>query len=367
MRALAFPANNRSDRSFAIGLGFVLVFGAAEILATAFHYAAEMRAARAASRATTTVTTAAVPTAAPAAIPAASAAAAPAESPSSTVMSTYDRLRKAAKAAQDRGDTVNAIARYQEALKTDPNNAEVLAELAMIYESMQYFDRSNETWKKIVDIGPPAGPLYELADMKLKTGVPAAPPRSAGTEATIATGGEAEGITDGASFGISEVTTNTNTDPDAETSLGLHIAVKKRPGVQIDHTKVKIQVYFYDTLEDGKIELTDADVNYEWLTPDHDWNQSNPELLMVSYLRPKNKALASEAALSAAAAAVNPNKKAKSNKKSETTSAALPESGRRKYLGYIVRVYYNDQLQAVRADPPKLLNLYPPPNTATPP
>ena len=40
------------------------------------------------------------------------------------------------------------------------------------------------------------------------------------------------------------------------------------------------------------------------------------------------------------------------------------EGGHRNYLGYIVRIYYLDQLQAVRADPTKLLNLFPPPFTA---
>jgi len=43
-----------------------------------------------------------------------------------------------------------------------------------------------------------------------------------------------------------------------------------------------------------------------------------------------------------------------------------PESGARKYLGYIVRVYYNDQLQDKRADPAKLLTLFPAPFTAPP-
>jgi hypothetical protein len=43
---------------------------------------------------------------------------------------------------------------------------------------------------------------------------------------------------------------------------------------------------------------------------------------------------------------------------------ASSEAGHRKYLGYIVRIYYNEQLQAVRADPTKLLNLFPPPLTA---
>ena len=67
-----------------------------------------------------------------------------------------------------------------------------------------------------------------------------------------------------------------------------------------------------------------------------------------------------EAALAAAAASVNPGKKGRTNK------PAITESGQRKYLGYIVRVYYQDQLQAVRAEPSRLLKLYPPSPTASP-
>ena len=43
-----------------------------------------------------------------------------------------------------------------------------------------------------------------------------------------------------------------------------------------------------------------------------------------------------------------------------------PDASSRKYLGYIVRVYYNDQLQDKRAEPTKLLTLFPAPNTAPP-
>jgi hypothetical protein len=57
---------------------------------------------------------------------------------------------------------------------------------------------------------------------------------------------------------------------------------------------VKIQVFFYDTVDDKDIKLTDADVNCEWLTPKHDWTDTNPEV-SVSYLRPKNKAISSDA------------------------------------------------------------------------
>jgi len=143
--------------------------------------------------------------------------------------------------------------------------------------------------------------------------------------------------------------------------LMLRIAVKKRPAVVIDHTKVKIQVFFYDTVGDNDIKLTDADVSYEWLTPNHDWADSNSETLAVTYIRPKGKGKSAESDLAAAAAQINPAKKGKPVKASPP-----PESTNRKYLGYIVRVYYNDQLQDKRAEPTRLLTLFPAPNTAPP-
>ena len=54
-------------------------------------------------------------------------------------------------------------------------------------------------------------------------------------------------------------------------------------------------------------------------------------------------------------------KKARAPKKPEADAAI------RKYAGYQVRVYYNDQLQDVRAEPTKLLNLFPPPLTLSSP
>ena len=48
----------------------------------------------------------------------------------------------------------------------------------MTYESMQLLDRSNEVWKRLQSLGPTAGPLFELADLKLQAGVPA--PANAG-------------------------------------------------------------------------------------------------------------------------------------------------------------------------------------------
>src|SRR4029077_11075926 len=75
-----------------------------------------------------------------------------------------------------------------EATQRDPKNAPVLAEMASVYESMQLYDRSNETWRKIQEIGPSAGSLYDLAQSKLKLGASApavANAAPAGTPATM--------------------------------------------------------------------------------------------------------------------------------------------------------------------------------------
>jgi hypothetical protein len=370
MPSLSFVSSGRTDRSFQIGLTLVIFFAVAEIFVAGFHYVSRMRPASVAM-ATRTVPAplpAVAPSAPPMALPIAQPSAA--LTPPTSIASEADRLSKQ---AQSEKDTASALARLQAASERDPKNPELLAEIASIYELTQNFDRSAETWRRVAEIGPSAGALYELADMKLKTGVPtstsATPPMTgssldAGKPTTVA---EVTGVRStseatmpqGSTLAIAEVTASETPDPDAETNLMLRIAVKKRSAAVIDHTKVKIQVYFYDTVGDNDIKLTDADVSYEWLTPNHDWAESNSETLAVTYIRPKSKTKSAESDLAAAAAAINPAKKGKPIKTNPP-----PDSSNRKYLGYIVRVYYNDQLQDKRAEPTKLLTLFPAPYTA---
>jgi tetratricopeptide (TPR) repeat protein len=365
------------DKVFRIAVLLVLAFGAAELAGLGVFYLKRWRTEYIATHPKVT---------APAATPVASAPLAAANPPATTqsppsaaALSAAERLLKEAAELRDKGDTTSALARLQEAAQRDPKNANVLAEMAMIYESIQLYDRSGETWRKVREIGPSAGPLYELAEMKLKAGVtppatnpattntatgPAltsSPPLDAGT-----TGNDAQGIPDGSTFGITDVTATDTPDAEAETNMKLKISVKVRPNTPIDHTKVKIQVFFYDTVDNKDVVLTDADVSYEWLTPKHDWKETNPEVLAVTYLRAKNK-MSSDAALSAAAAAVTPSASGKKKTPAKAPATELPgEGGHRKYLGYIVRIYYNDQLQSVRAEPTKLLSLFPPPSSAPP-
>jgi len=216
-------------------------------------------------------------------------------------------------------------------------------------------------WRKLHDMGPSAGEAYELADQRLKLGVSTPATTDAGTASVsldAAAHRDVGGNPEGPVMGITEVKAAETPDPDAETNLALRIGIKKQPGTTIDHTKVKILVEFYDTVGDKDVKLTDADVNYEWLTPKHDWSDTNPEVLSVSYLRPKTEVGPPESSLSETAATVRPGQKGR-------VKSSTADSGKRKYLGYRIRIYYDDKLQAVQAEPSRLLQLFPAAETSS--
>ena len=92
--------------------------------------------------------------------------------------SLVDQLRREGMDLRDRGETTNAIERFEEALDSEPNNPAVLAELAKTYDVMQLYDRANEIWRKLQEMGPAVGAAYDLADRRLKLGAPSPPAAS---------------------------------------------------------------------------------------------------------------------------------------------------------------------------------------------
>ncbi len=124
---------------------------------------------------------------------------------------------------------------------------------------------------------------------------------------------------------ITETTLSETTDPSAQTHLTLKIGVKPRPGTPNGHV-VRIVVSFYDLTKDNKMKPTDARVGYDWLTPANDWSDATPKFLVATYVRPK---------------------------------ATGPSTNERRYGGFVVRVYFDGQLQDSRVNPPDLLTLFP--------
>ena len=85
---------------------------------------------------------------------------------------------------------------------------------------------------------------------------------------------------------------------------------------------MKILVFLYDVVNDKDIKLTDADVSNEWLTSKHDWSDTNPEVLLVRYVRAKTGGALSESSLSEAAAKVRPGQKSRGSKVPRTSDNA---------------------------------------------
>src|SRR5207249_10989690 len=274
------------DPSFHVALGLLVILAIAEVFFATSYYVGRARANRVSAQAVTATIARAPAASSPSAR--APAAAQPAVPPAAEVTSPapsiVDQLLREGKEFRERGDTTNALARFQEALDSEPDNTGVLQEMALTYESMQLFDRANDVWRRIKQISPSDSATYELADRRLKVGVPTAAttePGGTNPETDVPPRKDIGGNADGPVMGISDVKTTVTPDADAETNLALEIGIKKQLGAVVDHNKVKILVFLYDVVNDKDIKLTDADVSNEWLTPKHDWSETNPEVLLV--------------------------------------------------------------------------------------
>ena len=124
---------------------------------------------------------------------------------------------------------------------------------------------------------------------------------------------------------ITETTLSQMSDPNAHSHFTLRVGVKPRPGTPNGHV-VDIIVSFYDLTKDNRMKPTDARVGYDWLTPGNNWADATPKLLVATYVRPKTQRASTD---------------------------------NRRYGGFIVRVYFDGQLQDSRANPPELLTLFP--------
>jgi TolB-like protein/predicted Ser/Thr protein kinase len=124
---------------------------------------------------------------------------------------------------------------------------------------------------------------------------------------------------------ISETTLSETADPNAQSHFTLKVGVNPRPGTPDGHA-VRIIVSFYDLTKDNKMMPTNAQVRYHWLTSASGWTDGTPRFLAATYARSKIQMLSSDG---------------------------------RRYGGFIVRVYFDGQLQDSRASPPDLLTIFP--------
>jgi hypothetical protein len=248
----------------------------------------------------------------------------------------FEELIGLGKQLRDRGDMSSAITKFKEAATVDTKSPLPLNELATTYDKMGLADKAAENWRKIYEMGDSAGIYYQVAEAKLKATqqrelrnverTAPAPDTPVDKSAAI------DGIAAGAMLGLLKVTTEELHDEKSAKHFTLHVPIKARPKAHIEVKDLVLHILFYDIVDDQNVVQTTATVNFRWATPPADWVDTDTEELVVDYQLPKPEA-----------------------------RAAKKEN--RKYFGYIVRVYYKQQLQAATAEPERLAQQYPPPPT----
>ena len=243
--------------------------------------------------------------------------------------SRLGEMLQQARAFRDRGDMSNALTRFRDAYALDTHNPEAIAEIAVTYEKLGLPDKAAEHWKRVYDMGESAGVYFSAAQAKMREAVMATrggleQPTEAGGVQSAQAGG---GTTPSATFGIGAIESEEVRDPKAVQRLVVKVPIEQRIKTKINVKELAIHMLFYDLLDD-KPQRTTANVSSRWSTAPVDWREDDSEVLDVEYNRP-------------------------------LPDAREAKRENRKYYGYIVRVYYKDELQATRSDPPVLGQKFP--------
>jgi Flp pilus assembly protein TadD len=170
MSAISIPIS-RSQKTFSVAMALLGAVAAAQILAAFFLYSRHRRESQPPEARPAVIAQPAAPSVAASAAPVVTAgsetaprtSARPKAQAQRAPASAADTLLRAARSLRERGDTTNAIAKLQQAAALEPENAEVLAELALTYESMQLLDRANDAWRRLQTLCAAVGPLNQQA------------------------------------------------------------------------------------------------------------------------------------------------------------------------------------------------------------
>ena len=119
---------------------------------------------------------------------------------------------------------------------------------------------------------------------------------------------------------ITEIGSTEARGRNGQKNVAVKIGVAPRPN--IPKGEVEIRVSFFDLTETNEMRPTEAEVKYEWLTPVRDWKDPTPKYLVATY------------------------EGARSSRKS---------AEKIRYGGFVVRVYFDGQLQAERSEPKGLV------------
>lgn len=328
--------------TFAVSVGVLGFFLILQFLAVAWYFLPILR-----EKVVESATVAAVPPAtdippsAPSSAPPANNLSTKPERPQTdpAVVQKINRLVTDSDRSYRVGDFETSLKGINEAADLLPDDPGILLRRARLLESMQQPTDAAADYARVAALPGLPADLRNQAEKKLAqlggaaSGSTSAPADSHQVVEEVPTGQGSDvrdeiGLQPGSSLGV--VSTKLR-DGDPGTKV-LRIAIKSRPGATVDTREMKLHVFFYEQDESGEIQLTESKVVSQWISPPVNWADNEPELLDVTYILPDSNL---------------------------PGSAASNGSPGRKYVGYIVGVYYNGELQDTQADPGPLARKFP--------
>jgi tetratricopeptide (TPR) repeat protein len=227
------------------------------------------------------------------------------------------RLNVDAQNFRQNGDFSLAETALNQALELDPNNPQTLANMAMLQEAMGNNEKALERWKSIIVLGDSAGKTIQLARER------AAIIQQRVVLEQQARQREMSLFLLKRQIVIADVTAVPQTVTDSTPEVQVNFAIKRADAkLRIDPNKMRIQLYVYDRLADGRF-IPAKSIEADFVEQPADWSKRDTEILHARYV------LSQDA------------------------------GGKRIPYGYLLRVYYNNELQDERADPIELLKIFP--------
>ncbi|MGK0185323.1 MAG: tetratricopeptide (TPR) repeat protein [Verrucomicrobiales bacterium] len=223
-------------------------------------------------------------------------------------------------ALRNDGDMQGALVHFNSAASLEKDHPRILYEFAITYEEMRLTSKAANFWDSIFAMGPVrGGDYYSLADFRIKGQLPE-------------TGNEIETSLDTLAGPVKKILkiASAIAEPDNTVAEGervvLNVLIKSPPGSLINPQYVHVRVDFYDIVNEETVDLTRAVPANRWVTQPVDWQNQSEELLEVTYFLPPQ------------------------------ADQEILDFGQRTYHGYVIKVFYHDQIQDAKAEPADLLD-----------
>lgn len=200
-----------------------------------------------------------------------------------------------------------ALQALKEAEAALPDHPRIMSELAATYRQMGLDEKADGYWERVESLGEiGAGDYYSIARLQLRGEVV-----------------PAEGAVDQL-MKIGNVIIEEKSSEKPGEKLAARIVIEADPLLRPDGEQLSVLVFFYDQVDGSQIKRSTALTSYLYPTEPYDWQVDGREEIIVNY------------------------------DQSSLTEEQKRELGERKYFGYVIQLYYRDELQDRVAMPPEL-------------